>query len=91
MKSQNGALPDCAAVIALARSVGADAGYVLSEEAQSRLAALSQTIPDLAHALATAGHCHPLDGGQFLISGSSLDGSSIDLTVAVHEGVLTVL
>jgi hypothetical protein len=91
MKSQHEDPPDCAAVIALARSVGAQSSYVLSEEAQARLAALSQTIPDLAHALATADRCHPLDGGQFLISGSSLDGSEIDLTVAVHEGVLTVL
>jgi hypothetical protein len=91
MKSQNDDLTDCDVVIALARSVGAEASYVLSEEAQSRLAAVSHTIPDLAHALATAGRCHPLEHGHFLIRGSSLDGSEIDLTVAVHEGVLTIL
>ena len=91
MKSQSEEQPDCPDVIALARSVGAEGRYVLSEDAQARLAALAQTIPDLAHALATASRCAPLDDGQFLISGSSLDGSEIELTVAVHEGVLTVL
>lgn len=91
MESQNNGPRDCSAILSLARSVGPDASYVLSEEAQARLAALFLTIPDLAHALATAARCHPLDDDQFLISGSSLDGSDIELTVAVHEGVLTVL
>lgn len=91
MKSQPDEPRDCSDVLALARAVGSDASYVLSAEAQSRLAAMSVTIPDLAHALATAANCHPLADEQFLISGSSLDGSDIDLTVAVHEGVLTVL
>ncbi len=62
----------------------------ISRHAWQRMAERGAQYEDVRHALATARHCKPQDGGRWKVSSADRDGDELVLVVVIEAGLIVV-